>query len=441
MSAAVAPAKAAEPVAESAERDAPGLPARGLSLLLRPGTLGIIGQASLSAANFLTGVMLGRTCGDDCLGIYALAMTCVYVGIGIQSELTSGPYHVYCIRRRGRALHRYTGSVLLHQAVSLAALLVGIAAVLAVTGQLRELASVLGVLAVAGPLLVTREFVRQMTFARLRLRLAVVLDLVASGVQVGSLAAVWWLGLLSPATALACGASAGVVTIAIWLLRNRRELTLAPRLAWTHWLRNWMFGRWTVATYAAGSMIPFVMPWALAYWRDSAAVGRLAACNTLIGLSYMFTTGIANALTGQAARDYRAGGGDALMGTLRKAAAIIAGVLGPFLMAVAIAGDWAIAFVYGPDFAGLGQVSTLIAAGVLAGGLSMVAGNGLWAIERPQDGLVADLVTLAVSIVSAVLLIDRFGVIGAAAATLAGQAASMIVRWAALRRSLARSDA
>ena len=412
------------------------LVARAIALILRPGTLGIIGQASLSAANFLTGVLLGRACGDRCLGTYALAMTCVYIGVGIQTELTSSPYHVYCIRRRGRSLARYTGSVLVHQMLSLLVLLLGIGGVLAATGQLSELSPVLTVLVTAGPLLVTREFVRQMTFARLRLRLAVLLDLVASTVQVAAVAALWWNGWLTPGTALACSATAGVITLSIWLAVNRRELAVRQRLLWTHWVRNWTFGRWTVATYAAGSMMPFVMPWALAYWRNSAAVGQLAACNTLIGLSYMFTTGIANALTGQAARDYRTGGREALMKRLRQASLIVAGALVPFVIGVAFFGNWAIAFVYGPAFAGLGLVSVVIALGVLAGGLSMVAGNGLWAIQRPQDGLVADLATLVVSVAGAVLLIDSFGVIGAALASLAGQTVSMGVRWWALRRSL-----
>ena len=410
-------------------------------VLLRPSTLGILGQATLSAANFLTGVLLGRACGDDELGVYGLAMTCVYIGIGIQTELTSSPYHVFCIRRDRRALARYTGSVLMHQLAILVALLIGGAAVLAATGQLTELAPVLATLVWAGPLLVTREFVRQMTFARLRFGLALGLDVVAGTVQVGLLASLLLTDLLSPSTALVSGAAAGAATLSLWLWANRRELTPTRRMLGLHWLRNWRFGRWTVATYLVGSTLPFVMPWVLAGYHGKAAVGQLVACNALIGLSYMFTTGIANALTGQAARDYRTGGRDGLLRRLRAAVGLIAAVLCPFIVAVALAGDWAIALVYGDDFGGLGIVSTVIAVGVLTNGLSMVAGNGLWAIERPQDGLVADVLTLATAIGLAVLLIPGHDVLGAAIATVAGQTVGMAFRGVALKRSLAAREA
>ena len=411
---------------------------RLVALATRPGVLGIFGQATLSAANFVTGVMLGRSCGDDCLGIYALAMTCVYIGVGVQTELTSSPYHVYCIRRRSEALARYTGSVLVHQAIILLALIAATAAVLAATGQLEQLASVLLVLVWAGPLLVTREFVRQMSFARLQFRLAAILDVVAATVQVGSIGLLSLTGRLSPSTALASGAAAGAVTFGLWLFRHRRDISITRAQVPVHWARNFRFGRWTVATYLVGSTLPFVMPWVLAVWHSQDAVGRLAACNALIGLSYMFTTGIANALTGQATRDFRTAGRDGLMRRLRQAAAIIAVVLVPFIAVVALLGDWAVEFVYDADFAGLGHVSLVIAIGVLASGLSMVAGNGLWAIERPQDGFVADVVTLLTAILLAVLLVPSHSVLGAAIATVGGQIVGMAVRWVALRTALDR---
>ena len=405
------------------------------ALALRPGSLGIFGQATLSAANFLTGVALGRACGDDCLGIYALAMSCVYIGIGVQTELTSSPYHVYCVRRSGSALARYTGSVLIHQTISLLLLALAAAAILGSTGQLDRLRSVLLVFLWAGPLLVTREFVRQMTFARMEFRLAACLDVLAAAVQLGLIGTAWWLDRLSPSVALAAGGMAGASTYGVWMWRHRADIRLTPSLASLHWVRNFRFGRWTVATYLVGSTLPFLMPWVLAALHDEDAVGRLAACNTLIGLSYMFTIGIANALTGRVTRDYREGGAAELMATLRRVAGIIAAVLVPFIVGVAVLGDWAIDFVFG--FPGLGHVSLIIAVGVLAQGLSMVAGNGLWAIERPQDGFVADALTLVVAIALAAALVPSYAVVGAALATVGGQIVGMIVRWVALGRSLA----
>ena len=438
-------AETATPARTSVASPAAGSPLpivqRALAVLMRPAALGILGQATLSAANFVTAVLIGRACGDEGLGVYSLAMGCVLIGIGVQVELTSSPYHVYCIRRRGSALARYTGSVLMHQVVLTAFLMLAGTAVLAATGQLSKLLPVLGTLLWAAPLLMTREFLRQMTFARLRLGLSVLLDLAAAVVQVSLVASLWLAGWLQPRFGLMAAAAGGATMLAIWLTRNRREVALRGRHAWLHWRRNWSFGRWTVATYLVGSTLPFLMPWALAAWHAVDAAGQLAACNNLIGLSYMFTTGIANALTGQAARDFRTGGRQQLQQRLRQAAGVIVVVLVPFIGGVAWLGNWAIEFVNGPEFAGLGTVSMVVACGVLATGLSMVAGNGLWAIERPQDGFIADVVTLAVAALAAVWLVPKHAVLGAALATLAGQSAGMVVRLVCLRRSLARLPA
>ena len=76
--------------------------------------------------------------------------------------------------------------------------------------------------------------------------------------------------------------------------------------------------------------------------------------------------------------------------------------------------------VYGPQFAGTGWIIGVLSLSVLANSLGVTAGNGLWAMERPQANFVADLFSLGVVIVATISLVPLLGPLGAALATLCG---------------------
>ena len=71
---------------------------------------------------------------------------------------------------------------------------------------------------------------------------------------------------------------------------------------------------------------------------------------------------------------------------------------------------------------------TVLAFGLLASSLGVTAGNGLWAIERPQASFAADVCTLAVTLTAAFFLVYPLGAMGVAVAMLAGITAGTIVR-------------
>jgi O-antigen/teichoic acid export membrane protein len=69
-------------------------------------------------------------------------------------------------------------------------------------------------------------------------------------------------------------------------------------------------------------------------------------------------------------------------------------------------------------------------------GISIVAGNGLWAIHQPRSNFVADVCCMSVTLIAAALLIHPFGALGAALATLGGTLTAAIVRTITLFRYL-----
>src|SRR6478609_1956108 len=101
------------------------------SPLLQKSGLSVLDQAVVSGTSFATSVLLGRFTSQEELGVYYLALSVVYFTRGVQEQLVSAPYMIYCSRRQGAALAEYAGSALVHQCVvMLATAIVLIAALL-----------------------------------------------------------------------------------------------------------------------------------------------------------------------------------------------------------------------------------------------------------------------------------------------------------------------
>lgn len=411
-----------------------------LGIAMKPSSLSVLDQGIVSATNLATGVLLGRLCEAEGYGSYVLAMTVAIVGTGILCELVTNPFTVYGQRRSNGSLARYTGSAIVHQFIATVVVLAMILGVIAACGQLGKLWSLLPVAAVALPFIVSREFVRQMSFARFQFRVALAVDVTVSVLQLGGLAFLWATGRLTAATALASLGVACAAVVTVWLVATSREIEISKPHLKLHAVRNWRFGRWTLLAYLVGSTTPFIMPWVLAGFHSNEATGRLAAANALIGLSYMFVSGISNWLTAAAAREYRKHGSAALRSCLGRTMAILAAVLVPFLAFVWFGGEWLVHFVFGDDFTGLGLVSFVIAAGVLVNAVNIVTGNGLWAVDRPQDGLTADAATLIVTVALAVIFVPGLSELGAALAMAGGQLTGALLRSTILLRVLAENE-
>lgn len=394
----------------------------------RPSSLSVLDQAVVSATNLATGIALGRLCDAESYGSYVLAITIAVVGTGILCELVTNPFTVYGQRRRGGSLARYFGSALIHQAIATVLVLLAITGAIAATGQLSKLPLIGPVALFAIPLIVSREFVRQISFARFRFATAISVDLFVSFFQISGLALLWSFDLLSARAALACFGIACGLVVSVWAFAALRTANFSHRHAVTHARRNWRFARWTLIAYLVGSTTPFIMPWVLAGFHGKVATGRLAAANALIGLSFTFVSGISNWLTATAAREYRVNGAHGLLGVLSRTMKVLAIVLVPFVVGVWFFGENVIHLVYGDDFIGLGMVSFVIALGVLANSVNVVAGNGLLAVDRPRDGLKADFATLLATIGLALAFVPYERELGAAIAIAGGQAIGAVLR-------------
>jgi O-antigen/teichoic acid export membrane protein len=404
---------------------------------VRRGFLSIFDQALVSGTNFATSVIIGRLCTKDQLGTYYLALSLVYFVRGIQEQIISAPYTVYCHRKQGPELDGYGGSLVVHQlGLTLLTLvgLFGLGSWLWTGEGASELVTVVWVLLGAAPCMLLREFVRHYAFAHFRMKSAIAIDLAVCCLQLGCLLVLHQLGWLNVTTVYCVIGFACAVACLIWFLAGGRRFRFERSRILGDWRENWAFGRWALAGQLVGCSTPYILPWLLAFRHGMAETGVLAACGTLVGIANMFVLGLSNFLSPQAAHAFTTGGIDRLRAVLTKTALLFGTLLGSFCLVAFFTGDWLAVAIYGDKYADAGPIIIVLALGMLANSMAITAGNGLWAVDLPQANFRADLSALVVTIAATVLLLPTRGALGAALAILLGSLAGAGVRTLILLR-------
>jgi len=231
---------------------------------LRKGLITLVNQGVVSATNFLTGVVIGRTCTKDEFGLYMLGFSIVLFALDLQVSLVSTPYMIYRPRLRGEDLHLYKGSSLLHQIVLSLALM----AVLASWGGAVSLGfgppglePVLFALVAVIGFIMLREFVRRVCFADLRMEIVLFFDICVALLQVGGLLLLAYYQVLSADRAYwVIGGACGLAGLG-WILLNRKTFVVRTSRSLQDLKLNWTFGKWVFASGALWAISMNLYPW------------------------------------------------------------------------------------------------------------------------------------------------------------------------------------
>ncbi len=392
--------------------------------------MSIIDQAIFSGTSFVTAVIVGRATSPDVLGMYYLTMTIVYVAIGIQECAVSNPYAILAPRREGRELAEFTATTWFRYLCWNALCLLGLAVAfttVSLNGN-AHLTTGLSALLFALPLLLLRESIRRFAFARLRLATAVVVDATSSTVQLGGLFALWYCDRLTLVGIFAVMAAGCTIASSSWILRNWKKPALVRERLGSDWGETWAIARWSLASFMLTNTIPFIMPWIIDIAAGAAAAGLFGASATLVGVTNVLVLGGSNFLMPRAAEAFATRGASGLSRVLLVMALLFILVIGSFGIALLATGDRIPVFVYGPDFQHTGPLVATLAANVLAGSLGMIAAQGLLVIGRQKNNFAIDIGMFSITMITAALLVPRYGALGAAVASLLGVTAGTLLR-------------
>jgi len=396
-------------------------------------------QALVSGTNFLTVVIIGQHCRQSELGVYALAISAVFLCIAAQAAIIASPLTVFSHRLPARARRRYLGNCLLQSgmlAAMFTATALGVSLVIGLAHRHVALALALAI----APLLL-REFARRVAFADLRFAGATLLDGGVALAQLGVLLVLARRQLLSPVSALgAMGATTGVAaTLSLWLMRA----DFAPRFSRLRCdiRRNWSFGRWALADRISAVLRMHASPWILTWLMDPAAAGVYAACLSISLMLNPLTMGLSNWWGPRAAGTFAREGSVALSRLLHKV------TLRLLLVVVAISGGLVfqggalIEWLYAGRYQDVHLPVALLALASAAAALDMTAHCSLSAMTRPDASFRASLWGLCTLLVLSVPLVMKWQVVGAALSVLLSAVVMLAIKRVTLHRTLAARSA
>ena len=410
---------------------APARRRRAASVLQTPaarrGVWTLLDQAVVSGTSFLTTIVVGRFCGDDALGVYALGFTLVVLSAVIHESLVSSPYQVLGVRHQGpRRTAFAAASLRLHFAVT-GILLLACALLPATLGDVWRTIAWTLCLVIPGALL--RDFARRLALAHLRPELALLCDSLMLAVQAALLVWLALSGRLSASTGLLALGGAGFVAGASMLFWQRRAFRSPPSYLAEDVRTCLRFGRPVLAARVTSVVNSFILHWLLAFQLGAAATGVFAACMTIMQFANPVVLGLATTLGPHAAHAYAEHQAPGLRRVVFQGLIAAAGIMLILCTVLTLSGNLLMNLLYGGgDYAGHVLTIGILALYTFVGTLSICVFQGLMTIHRSDVNFRINLLSLVITLIAAGPLVSRFSLTGAALALLIGCAISTTVQ-------------
>lgn len=407
--------------------------------LAQTGMMSLASQGINSANNFITGVFLGRLCTKEEYGLYALGLSLVLLINDFQSTLVSTPYMIYSPRLQRDEKRLYAGSTFVHQlafsSIISFTLLCGIGAVYAglVT---QDFTRVLKVLAVVIIFIMLKDFSRQMSFAALNVKAALILDAASALIQLGSLSLLAYFGALSADRTFAViGLACGLTSLG-WLLANRNMFVVNLRRAISDLRRKWKFVKWLLASQLLWTLALCLYPWLIAVFLGVRANGIWAACQGLIMVGNLICAAAQNLMGPKLTHVLARGGVLELRDAVFKSGLLMVSILTVLSIFFIVFGDNLVIFFYGRKYGGNGFIISLLALNLAVSAMTYPLSRGLFAMERTDMDFIVNL-AVVVTLVPGIWLVRTYGLTGAAFGLLGTNAISVLLRGLAFNRVVA----
>ena len=393
--------------------------------------LALFDQALVSAASLVASVIVGRSCGADGLGVYALGMTFFVLFTAMQTAIISTPYTVLRTRLKNPDdAKRFAGSSLAGSmmvsvvAVSVLMLLYLVFLLTQVIPGFEK--AILAVVALI-PLLMIRDFARRYSFANFQIGAAVALDLCVFLLQIGGLLLLVQLDLLTPIFAFACmGLACGIAAVT-WLVLNRRKFLIDSEVIKDDLKEKWRLGRWLSMELVLGITGAYIVHWLLIFQMDSTATGVFAACLVIVNLSSPFLQGMGNILSPRFASAATEEDRTAIQKLYRRTTIFMTTVMALFVTACIFFGESAMQLLYpGQEYSGYGLIVVLLSIRALIGSTFITAHHALVAMEEPRPGFWCTLVGVLASLAFGIYLIPIMGILGGAIALVIGTSLEVV---------------
>lgn len=365
-------------------------------------------QAVVSLTSFLASILVGRVCGKEDLGAFSLAVSLFWLAAGIPNALVWTPYVSRSSRLNSERRRLFRGSVTTH--------LIALAGILSCLFFLSAWIPWPGLadnswfvplfvaLAPFTMMMLLREHLRRVHLAHIDAGQLLALDVPVAILQivlVGALAA--W-GKLTATTAI-LSLALGCAPLFYQLLKYRHEYPLANARVRMHWAYNFNFGRWLLVMSVAWLLGDAAFRWLVLLLHGTGELGKFAAAFTMVLLVNPIVLTVQNLARSYAARELASGGTSRLLQWTWRYGVLLAVVALLLLGAIASFGGPLVAWMYGPDFTGLGIVVAALCLGMFFQVLTIPGEAALSALQDGKAILLASVARLAVILAAGIPLI------------------------------------
>lgn len=388
-------------------------------------------QGIVSATALLTTIIVGRACPKEELGIFAAGLSVIVLAYSAQKALILTPYLVLNPRMNGEDHRLYKGSSIIHQLgfSTLLSVVICVSAVVVVHSPTKEVfGHLLFVLAVMAPFIVFREYARQNSFAELKFRNALILDICVSLAQLAAMLVLALEGRLSAALAfVVIGTACSLATLG-WLASDWRHFTIVAGNALSDLSRNWFYARWLFGSGLLRELSVSLYPWIIIALHGASTAGMWAAAVGVVALYNPVMLALYNEAAPRISHSFAEGGIGALRAAISDTSKRCSLAAVPVFLALLFFGDRLVTLVYGPKYAGVGPTVAILAASAVVMAFGYPFPYGLLAIERPKLDFLGNAAAFLVLIMVGFWAARSFGTVGAAAGVLTAHTIAVVVK-------------
>jgi O-antigen/teichoic acid export membrane protein len=407
------------------------------SELLSQIAISLADQVVVSACSFIAMIAVSRCCTQADVGSYTLVWTVINFMRTVQERMIAAPYLAFAYRP-GFDRPTFKGSSFAHQSI------LGLATVLGAffaaaygwsRGLDRDWMVIALSLLIVMPFTLLRDHVRAIAAADFKFKEQLLLDLAVAAIQVLGIFTLYkihhfsiaWLNVV---LGLSC-----MLPSLLWLFSNRRGIRFDINWITQDWLHNWNYSKWLVGARVIGIFGYVILPWMVWFYLDKDATGAFGVCSSLVGVSFMFVTGLNNLFQPRTIRELQLTGLSGMWRCLLDSIIVVLLILIVISFGFYFFGGYALALIYGSNFGSYGFLTFLLSLSTLSVSLSILFGNGLAALGNSKQYFLGELICCLASVGSALALIPLWGLNGAAISLVIGGFAASVVTGLTLVRS------
>ena len=331
--------------------------------LWRKGFWGIADQALISAAHFISTILVARVISPREFGLYALAYTGLVFLNTIQSALVTEPHTTLGAPLTGTRYVAYTTDTgWLQVLLCIASALLVLAIAVPATIQGWWVAPVILALAPATVAWQLQTYVRRAMYTRSRVSQAFINDLLSYGGHIIIVAGLWWKGNLTPVVALLALAATSALgsLLGLWQIRRQLDRTLSRDRIRPTARANWGFGKWLLGEHIAYWTSGQIYPVLAAGFVSITATGALRAIDTIMGPTNVLRIALDPLFAPRAARTFARGGKPALLQLIRRLQVLNVIAIGAYCITVMIFAGPILRLVYGDAYSPYSWVLVLV---------------------------------------------------------------------------------